>query len=117
MSMASRNSTNSQAYDMNLETFSLLWLDEKVNVTEENQRAQEQLRASINYLKTFDDKNRCREYILHASPQDRIVLIISGRWGQQLVPDIHHLRQISSIYVYCMNKQTHEQWAKNYTKV
>jgi len=101
----------------NLETFSLLWLDAAVDTREENRQAQIQLRNIINHLKTFDDENDCQRYILSISPQDRIVLIVSGRLGQIIVPRLHQLRQIISIYIYCTNKQANEQWSKQFTKV
>ena len=68
-------------------------------------------------MKTFDDQNQCLQRILSLSTQDRLVLIVSGRCGRQLVPQIHHLRQVSSIYVYCMDKKANEQWAKDFIKI
>jgi hypothetical protein len=115
--MAGINTKAFQAHDDNLETFSLLWLDAQINTTEDNQQVQLKLRESINHLKTFDDQQQCQQYILSLSPQDRLVLIMSGRCGRQLVPQIHQLRQVSSIYIYCMDKTANEQWAKNFTKV
>jgi len=103
--------------DDNLETFALLWLDAEVNSSEENRHAQRQLRSTINYLKTFEDANLCRQYIQFVSSCDRLVLIVSGRLGQEIVPQIHHIRQLSSIYVYCMDKPRYEQWAKDFSKV
>jgi len=101
----------------NLETFSLLWLDAQVDTSEENRQAQKQLRNIINHLKIFDNENDCQQYILSISPQDRVVFIVSGRLGQIIVPQVHHLRQIISIYIYCRNKQANELWSKNFTKV
>jgi hypothetical protein len=115
--MAGVNSKTFLPNDDNLETFSLLWLDAQVNTTKDNRQAQEKLRQIINHLKTFDDQQQCHQYILSLSPQDRLVLIISGRCGRQLIPQIHQLRQLSSVYVYCMDKQANEQWAKDFTKV
>jgi len=113
--------TSSKAEELdknnNLETFSLLWLDAAVDTREENRQAQIQLRNIINHLKTFDDENDCQRYILSISPQDRIVLIVSGRLGQIIVPRLHQLRQIISIYIYCTNKRANEQWSKQFTKV
>jgi len=103
--------------DDNLESFALLWLDTHVDTSEENRQAQKQLRNIINHLKTFDDENECHEYILSMSPYDRVVLIVSGRLGRTIVPHVHNSRQIISIYIYCMNKQTNEQWSKPFTKV
>jgi hypothetical protein len=115
--MGDTNSKPFQTHDGNLETFSLVWLDAQVNTTEDNRQTQLILRQIINHLKTFDDQQQCHQYILSLSPQDRLVLIISGRFGRQLIPQIHQLRQLSSVYVYCMDKQANEQWAKDFTKV
>ena len=115
--MAGVNSKVAQTHDDNLESFSIFWLDAQVNTTEENKKAQIKLRQTINHLKTFEDQNQCQQHILSMSQQDRLILIVSGRSGKQLVPQIHPLRQVSSIYVYCLDKNAHEQWAKNYTKV
>ncbi len=111
------NSNTSQTYDDNLETFSLFWLDAQVNSTEDNRQTQQKLRQIINQLKTFDDQNQCQQHITSLSPQDRLVLIISGRCGRQLVPQIHQLQQLSSIYVYCMDAKANKQWAKDFSKV
>jgi len=101
----------------NLETFSLIWLDAQVDTSEENRQAQKQLRNIINHFITFDNEDDCQQYISTISPQDRVILIVSGQLGQTIVPQIHSLIQIASIYVYCRNKQTNEQWSKSFTKV
>ncbi|CAF3690428.1 unnamed protein product [Rotaria sp. Silwood1] len=101
----------------NLETFYLLWLDASVNATEENIQAQQCLRTSINCLETFENDEQCECYIQSLSSQDRVVFIVSGRLGKVIVPRLHSLRQLSSIYVYCMDKKTNEQWANKFAKV
>ncbi|CAF1551392.1 unnamed protein product, partial [Rotaria sp. Silwood1] len=56
MAMASLPSSDSlaNAYDENLEIFSVIWLDKNVH-SEENQDKQQRLRSIINHLKTFQD--------------------------------------------------------------
>ena len=115
--MAGVNSKVAEIHDDNLESFSIFWLDAQVNTTEENRKAQQKLRQIINHLKTFEDQNQCQQFILSLAPEDRLILIVSGRCGRQLIPQIHQLRQLSSIYVYCMDKKANEQWAKDFTKV
>ncbi|CAF3680524.1 unnamed protein product [Adineta steineri] len=115
--MASASNKVPNSTDGNLETYSLIWLDGKVNKTEENLKTQQKLRQIINHLKTFTDKEQCQEYISSVSQQDRLVIIVSGHFGRQLVPIIHPLRQVSSIYVYCMDKKANEQWANEFNKV
>ncbi|CAF3985218.1 unnamed protein product [Rotaria sp. Silwood1] len=44
-------------------------------------------------------------------------MIVSGQLGKEIVPSVHNLQQVISIYVYCMNKEINEQWASRFTKV
>jgi hypothetical protein len=76
--------------DTNYETYFLIWLDASIN-SEENLAAQEKLRSFFNYLRTFDKPDECEKYIRSISSDDRIVLIVSGHFGQQLIPNIHQV--------------------------
>jgi hypothetical protein len=110
---------NHETIDDNLEIFSLVWFDTQVNTSTENRHIQFELRQIINYLKTFDDKQQCYQYIKSLSPHDRLILIISDKYGRQLIPQIHQFRQVLSIYVYCTckDKKIDEHWIKDFTKV
>ena len=103
--------------DTNLETYTLIWLDAEVNSTTSNRADQEKLRTSINQLKTFVDPEKCKEHIQSLTENDRIILMTSGRLGQIIVPQVHQLRQIFSIYIYCINREKHKEWSKDYIKV
>ncbi len=103
--------------DENLETYCLIWLDAAVNSSKENIAAQKQLRASINHLLPFENDQQCLQYIHSLPKDDRTVLIVSGRLGRIVVPQIVQFRQIISIYVYCMDKKANEQWASQFSKV
>lgn len=99
--------------NINYETYSLIWLDSQRNADD----VHEKLRSSINYLRTFDRINECETYIQSISSEDRIVLIVSDHFAQQLIPNIHCFRKVSSIYILCKNKQFDQQWSKQYRKV
>ena len=101
----------------NLETFFLLWLDASVNTSREKIKIQPQFRALINQLRTFEDENECERYIRSSSTDDRIVLIVTGQLGRQLVPRIHQLRQVCSIYIFSTDRKKHSIWINQYTKV
>ena len=101
----------------NLETYSLLWLDSSPSSSQESIAAEQHLRTVINYLKIFKQSHECEEYIHSLAKTDRVILIVSGRLGQEIVPRIHECRQVTSIYVYCMNKKKNEQWVKPFKKV
>jgi len=116
--MAARNSNKiCPEKEDNSEKFSLYWLDAEVNGSDDNKKAQEQLRSINNHLKTFDDLFKCQETIQSLHEQDRVILIVSGRLGRQILPQIHQFPQLSSIYVYCMDKQSNEEWARQFPKV
>ena len=97
-----------------LRVASLVWLDEKADKTEENISAQQHLRAIDKNLKIYKDKNQCEQYLKFQIRQNPIALIVSGKFGRDLVPHVHHFPQIISIYVFCLNKTLHQQWAKEY---
>ena len=103
--------------DVNFETASLLWLDASANKSKENLETAHKLRSIIPHLQIFETTNDCEEYIRQSSTHDRLIIIVSGRLGQEILPQIHSYRQILSIYVYCMNKRANEEWAKHFTKI
>jgi hypothetical protein len=100
-----------------LETVCLIWLDASVNVSTENIETQKELQSIIHYFKTFQNVQDCEQFIQQKSNDDRIYFIVSGRLGQEIVPRIHHLRQVFSIYVYCQDKRKNEEWASKFNKV
>lgn len=97
-------------------TRSIVWLDASVNNTEESINAQQLLRTPTNHVKTYTNDKECEAYIQSVSKEHRIILIVGGRLGQLIVPRIHQLTQISTIFVYSMDKRN-EQWTKTYKKV
>ncbi|CAF3898017.1 unnamed protein product, partial [Adineta steineri] len=102
--------------DKSLEIFSLIWLDATVNV-KDTRDTEVKLRSIINHIKKFQDIKQCQQYIEQTSQKDRLVIIVSGQLGQEIVPHIHQLRQVISIYVYCMDKKSNEQWAYKFAKI
>ncbi len=102
--------------DQHLEIFSLIWLDTNVNVAE-TRNTEQKLRSIINHLKKFQDVQQCQQYIEQRSQKDRLLLIVSGQMGREIVPSIHQLRQVISIYMYCMDKKGNEEWTSKFSKV
>jgi hypothetical protein len=95
----------------------MVWLDAEVNSNIENQKIQQNIRGTVKQLKTFTDGNECEKYIQSKSSQERILLIVNSQQGQQIVPHIHELQQLVSIYVYFKGGKGNEQWTNNYSKV
>lgn len=96
---------------------SIVWLNDAHHDSEENLAAQEELRQFDSNLKNFHNITECEEYINKQPEQSQILLIVDGKFGQQIVPRVHERSQIIGIYIYCMYKEFQEKWAKGITKV
>ncbi|CAF3345867.1 unnamed protein product [Rotaria sp. Silwood1] len=105
-----------QSINSNFESFTCLWLDQNVNSTQDNLQTQKELRQVINHLRTFDKSDECEQYIRKIT-KEKVVLIVSGSLGRQLVPQVHDLRQFSACYVFCQDQKANEQWANKYHKL
>jgi hypothetical protein len=105
--------------DKNFETFALVWCDVNVNKSEDNLRTQMKLRETVNFLRTFDGSVSCELWLQRrqANSGDKIILITSGRLGRELVPKVHDLPQLVSIYIFCTDKFSNEIWSKTFQKV
>ncbi|CAF1025123.1 unnamed protein product [Rotaria sp. Silwood1] len=102
--------------DKDFEIFCLIWLDANTNA-EDNRNTEQDLRSIINRLKKFQDAKECQKYIEERSQHERVVMIVSGTLGREIVPRIHKHRQVISIYVYCFDKTSNKEWADKYGKV
>jgi protein gp37 len=99
-----------------LETYSIFWLDASVN-NKENIAAQKKLRKTINQLRTFVDPEEFLDRIRFIQQGDLTILIVSGQMGRIVVPEMQKLAQVSSIYIYCFNKEANLECSRPYTKV
>ncbi|CAM4836751.1 unnamed protein product [Rotaria magnacalcarata] len=107
---------NQTSSNDSLETYSIFWLDASVN-NEENIEAQKKLRNIINQFQTFVDPEEFLDRIRFIQQDDLTTLIVSGRMGRIVVPEMQKLAQVSSIYVYCFDKEANLQWSQPYKKV
>ncbi|CAM4847762.1 unnamed protein product [Rotaria magnacalcarata] len=103
--------------DNNANVYPLIWLDNTVNRSQQHINDQKLIRSTIDHLKTFENANKCELYIRSISNDERVIMIVSDRLARDIIPRIHALRQVSSIYIYCLDKSINEQWIKQYKKV
>lgn len=95
----------------------LYWLDREINKSDHNRTLQREIRSITKHLQIFDDRSVCQQAVQSLSEQHRLILIVSGSLGQEIVHEIHPLQQVTSIYIYCSNKALHDEWAKRFPKV
>ncbi|CAF4064313.1 unnamed protein product, partial [Rotaria magnacalcarata] len=109
--VASGTETSSQA------NLLLIWCDADVNKSKENIKLQAKIRQSLSSdLKTFENMDQCEMYIRKQS-NDSIILIVSGQYGRQIMPNVYELSQLIAAFVYCSNKEAHIGWSKDYYKI
>ncbi|UJR22890.1 hypothetical protein I4U23_025918 [Adineta vaga] len=97
----------------NLEDCLIIWLDVQYRARYHHI---EKLRNIVNYLKIFDNIDDCMQYICTIE-NERIFLVVSGQVGKQVVPLLHHLDQLYSIYIFCLNIEAHKVWSMEYPKI
>jgi hypothetical protein len=115
------NNTNKSSIpstkEINLETFRLVWLDPNVDTNNDNKMTQVYLRKILTSLVTFDNLESCEKWLKKCDSNEKIILIISGTYGEKLVPKIHYLPSIIVILIYCLDVKYNESWTKNYSKI
>ena len=102
--------------DDKLEAFTLIWLDANIHDSD-NAQLQRKLRDAVRQFKAFDNSRDCEEYIREKDQKDQIILIVSGQLGKDVVPRLHSLESLVSIYIFCGNQDWNEKWAAQHNKV
>jgi hypothetical protein len=90
---------------LNVQNFVLVWLDSKMNGHDEehHHRSINEFRHIVDTINTFIDVDQCVDFLSDIEDQ-KIFLIISDVFGQQLITLIHDISQLYSIYIYCEEK-------------
>jgi hypothetical protein len=113
------SSVRSRLFDReryNLESHQLICCDTNTQNSITRDITLSELRQIIDYTKCFDNDKSCKRY-LEETQHIVSFLICSDNISTQLIPEIHHLQNIRSIYVYSPNSEHHQQWSSEYVKV
>jgi Tfp pilus assembly protein PilF len=95
----------------------LVWLDNNIDDNSADCRNTiTQLQRAVNTINTFIDGEECIQFLDNIT-DNKACMIISGSLGQQIVPRVHNMSQVDSIFIFCGNKKRHEQWAKEWSKI
>jgi tetratricopeptide (TPR) repeat protein len=95
----------------------LIWLDNNIDDNSADCRnTVTQLRRAVNTINKYTDGEECIQF-LETIDNEKVCMIISGSLGQYIVPRVHNMSQVDSIFIFCGNKRYHEQWAKEWSKI
>lgn len=105
--------------DKNFETFALVWCAETVDKSVDNLEIQIELRATVNFLRVFNDSVSCEQWLKQRRIDcgEKIILIVSCKFGRELISKVHDLSQLVSIYIFCMDAQGNEHLSQEFQKV
>ncbi|CAF1483075.1 unnamed protein product, partial [Adineta steineri] len=95
----------------------LIWLDSNIDETNHDcQNTITKLRRAVNDIHTYTNGDQSLGFI-QTVVDKKVCMIISGSLGQHIVPRVHNMSQVDSIFIFCGNKKYHEQWTKDWPKI
>ncbi|CAF0847284.1 unnamed protein product [Adineta ricciae] len=95
----------------------LVWLAD--NIDEDNnecQRTIAKLQSSIGNVNAFISVDVCVRFIENVH-DERICMITSSEFGEKVVPRIHHLPQVDSIFIFPADRKRHLMWTNEWSKI
>jgi tetratricopeptide (TPR) repeat protein len=96
----------------------IVWLDLNVDTNRDDKDTKALIRRIVRgRLLTFTNPDQCVNHVFAKLKTQRITFIVSNLFGPHVVPLIHDVPQIQTIYVYCRDRQVAESWTKSYPKV
>ncbi|CAF2918601.1 unnamed protein product [Rotaria sp. Silwood2] len=110
------SSESHRADNNKTENLVLIWIDPSAN-SDENLNAQQNLTSIYKNVKAFTSVVDGENAIQQWTRTNEVILIVSGEFGRELVPRIHRLEQLLTIYIFCIERENHIQWAKEYSKI
>ena len=115
-SSASANSCRQENIEM-VQNVLLIWLDNNINDKSADCRNTTlQLRRVINTVNKYTKGVECIKF-LKSIKDEKACMIISGSLGEDVVPVIHTMPQVDSIFIFCRNKEYHQAWANRWSKI
>ncbi|CAF1101432.1 unnamed protein product [Adineta steineri] len=95
----------------------LIWLDNNINENNADcSNTIKQLKRVVNNVNTFTDSEECIEFIQTIN-NNKVCTIVSGSLGKHILPHVHDMSQVDTIFVFCNNQEWHKQWVKKWPKI
>jgi hypothetical protein len=100
----------------NKEDFALVWLDENIDDSPDSLQTQMRLRNVINYCQFYTNTQLCLDFMRTVN-SEKIFLVISGFLARNILPKIHSLRSVASVFLFCVNCHEHKSLLDQYPKL
>lgn len=110
--------SNSIRYEEQLQrTFVLVWLNYKMDLSHDALRNYvTQLRFIISDVRTFNDFAQCTNFI-NGITGANVLMVVPANNCEDIIPAVHEMLQIDSIYVFSRNSTPCEPFANRWSKI
>jgi tetratricopeptide (TPR) repeat protein len=102
--------------DENKENITLIWFDPNIGSRKDTDTTIKRLREINDYVKFYTELDQCLKHI-QSIHNEKIFLVTSGARASELLPQITTLRQVDSIFIFCMKKVKYEHLTNEYLKI
>ncbi|CAF1230903.1 unnamed protein product [Rotaria magnacalcarata] len=101
-----------------VQNFILVWLHSDADEVHKNEfrKSITELRTVVNDINTFTDVDQCIEFVIDIK-DEKVLMIISDELSQHIVPFVHDIIHINSIYIYSKNQSQQKEWIQKWPKV
>lgn len=95
----------------------VMWIDANMDLRDEYyQKTLEELQSVANHVEICTTVAQCIESFQECNGA-LVFLIVSEKIGQELIPKIHSMAQLDSIYIFCDNTEFTETWVGDWNKI
>ncbi|CAF1153398.1 unnamed protein product [Adineta steineri] len=95
----------------------LIWVDSNINENNTDcSNTIKQFKRVVNNVHAFTDSEECVEFV-QTITNNKVCMIISGSLGKHIVPHVHNMSQVDTIFIFCSNKEWHKEWTKEWLKI
>jgi hypothetical protein len=99
------------------QNYSLIWVDTNIDKsTEDYQNTITQLRNVVNDINVFTKQDEAVDFLTDVD-EVKVFLIADDSIGQQIIPLIHDVPQLDSVYIFCNTQNQSKQWINKWIKI
>ncbi|CAF0999565.1 unnamed protein product [Adineta steineri] len=115
--LPTRITTDRRMNMQRMQNMLLIWLDNNINDNSAHcNNTIKQLKRVINNVNTFTDGEHCVEFI-QTITNNKVCMIISESLGKHIVPHMHDMIQVDTIFIFCNNQECDKPWTREWSKI
>jgi hypothetical protein len=100
-----------------MQNFLLVWVDDKIKMNSKKYtKTLERIRSIVNDVTIITETQPCIEFLREIT-NEKVFVIVSEGLGRELVPSIHSMVQLDTIYISSDNRVRCEKWTRECCKV